>query len=548
MIGIKVEALSLFLAVTMSVAVPSLAQNAGQAELDKATELQLRAQSLSDLEQVAKHCEEALREGLDEGNTQFAEQLLSSTLFQHATQLCGPIFDQMTPDRRWPILRQFALRDLNRVVELDTKLGEAHLLIAKLQMLPGGNMVNAAKAVNEAIVLFEDEAKKRAEAFVVRAELREETKNKLEDYGKAIQDDPGNAEAWQGRALVYMEEGDFDKATADLNSLLAKDPQNFQSRLALAEALINMEKFDEALKHVDKAIELKPDSSLAYTLRARLHLIREDGEAAIADLDTAVKVNPQDLAALLIRATVNQSLDRLKEAKDDVEKVLALNPGLPRAILIRSMIHAAEGKLSDAISDMKLLLENDPKNEGYLLQLGGYYLQDDRHSKAIEVFTEILSNDETNTFALQARADTLLSIGKHAEAIDDFELLLKETPDDDSVLNNFAWVLATSPEDDLRDGKRAIELATRACEVTEYKKPHILSTLAAAYAETGDFKTAMKWSKKAVELSAEDEEDDVDDQLQQELDSYKQKKPWREKQTVEEKEEPIQPRRSSFEA
>ena len=107
-------------------------------------------------------------------------------------------------------------------------------------------------------------------------------------------------------------------------------------------------------------------------------------------------------------------------------------------------------------------------------------------------------------------------------------------------------MLATSPVDELRDGKRSIELATKACEVTEYKRPHILSTLAAGYAEIGDFETAIKWSKKAVELGAKD--DEVDQQLKNELESYQQKKPWREKQTVEEKEEPAQQRRSKFEA
>ena len=92
------------------------------------------------------------------------------------------------------------------------------------------------------------------------------------------------------------------------------------------------------------------------------------------------------------------------------------------------------------------------------------------------------------------------------------------------MLNNLAWVLATSPEDKLRNGKRAIELAKQACEVTEYKQAHILSTLAAGYAETGDFETAITWSKKAVESGG----DELKGQLTKELESYEDKKPWRE--------------------
>jgi hypothetical protein len=78
--------------------------------LDEATELQLQAQTLADIEQVAKLCEEALSKGLDEGNEAFAKQLLSSSLFQHASRLAQPIFEQSPPDHRWPLLRQLALR------------------------------------------------------------------------------------------------------------------------------------------------------------------------------------------------------------------------------------------------------------------------------------------------------------------------------------------------------------------------------------------------------------------------------------------------------
>jgi len=101
---------------------------------------------------------------------------------------------------------------------------------------------------------------------------------------------------------------------------------------------------------------------------------------------------------------------------------------------------------------------------------------------------------------------------------------------DSGVLNNFAWVLATSTEDGIRDGKRALEMGLKACELTEYQQAHILSTLAAAYAESGDFDNAVKWSQKSVELG----DPDIQEQLQQELESYRQKKPWREK-----KEEPV---------
>jgi hypothetical protein len=107
-------------------------------------------------------------------------------------------------------------------------------------------------------------------------------------------------------------------------------------------------------------------------------------------------------------------------------------------------------------------------------------------------------------------------------------------------LNNLAWVLATSPQDDVRDAKRSVELGTKACEITKYEKPHIISTLAAGYAESGDFDMAIKWSTKAVELGREKLKDQIE-QLEKELESYKEKKPWREMQQIEDKPDP--PRR-----
>ena len=89
----------------------------------------------------------------------------------------------------------------------------------------------------------------------------------------------------------------------------------------------------------------------------------------------------------------------------------------------------------------------------------------------------------------------------------------------------------------VRNADRSIELGTKACELTKYQKPHILSTLAAGYAEKGDWETAKKWSAKAVEMGAKDNE--VDQQLKKELESYREKKPWREKQEVEENTKPL---------
>ncbi len=142
---------------------------------------------------------------------------------------------------------------------------------------------------------------------------------------------------------------------------------------------------------------------------------------------------------------------------------------------------------------------------------------------------KLVKTDPANWRALRLRGDAYLSLGNQAAAIKDYDAALKIEPKEPGLLNNLAWVLATSPDDKLRDAKRARELAELACEATQYKLPHILSTLGAAYAEAGDFDGAKKWLLKALDLAADD--DAQKDHLRKELASYEKREPWRELQT-----------------
>jgi tetratricopeptide (TPR) repeat protein len=508
------------------------------------------------LEKVVELAESALKKGLDEGQTAFAKQMLSATLFQNATRRAAGIFEQSPPSPRWVQLRTKALNDIAKAKGYDAKLPDLYLLEAKLNVLPGGDMKAAQAAIDEAITLLKDkdDPTNLAKAYLLRAVMTEDDEKKLADFDAAVKADPNNVEAWQGRALMYLEQGESEKAVADLKSLVERKSDNPAIVGALAEALTNLKQYDEALKYCDEVIKIAPKVTLGYNLRARVYVLKENLKAAIEDLDAALAMDPNDIAALIMRGRLNAAEGHDEKAKADIEKALALRPELPQAILLRSLLAAQKQNFGDAIADVQLLLQTDPKNDDYRLQLATYYVGDKRPRKAIEVLTSILDGitDDKNpeqkdlkVSALRSRGDALLSVGKHAEAVKDYDTALALDPEDTGVLNNLAWVLATSPDDDVRNGERSVELGTKACEVTKYEKPHILSTLAAGYAEKGDFEAAQKWSGKAVELGGGEE--DVGDQLKKELDSYKEKKPWREKQEVEENTKPLGAKPSDLE-
>lgn len=105
---------------------------------------------------------------------------------------------------------------------------------------------------------------------------------------------------------------------------------------------------------------------------------------------------------------------------------------------------------------------------------------------------------------------------------------LRGQPDALDILNNLAWMLATSGEPDIRDGPRAVQLAEHACELTHHQKTVFIGTLAAAYAEAGRFDDAIATAQQACALAAKNGETDLLQKNQGLLELYRAHKPYRE--------------------
>lgn len=514
-------------------------EQAGQADLDAALEKKLSARSLDDFEQVLDLCRRATRKGLSADSQTFADNLFVGTLIDRAGMLVDAIFNAEPPNPEWPRMRTFAMRDLNEAIKRDPGLGPAHLMIARLQALPGGSPDQAVAAANKAIELLTPDRANRlqlAEAHVVRGNLTKETDTRAADYDKAVELAPADADIRRTRGLFRMLRNEFGPAREDFHAAIKQTPDDAGLQEALGMAymldgdLPEEERLEEARKAFDKAIDVAPGAAAPLLQRARVLALQGEQPEAIADLDKAIKISPSNAVPLVLRARILQQAGDSEAAAADLATVLETQPDHPAALELRGLMAADAGDYAAAIRDFRTLAERQPPEPLVLGQLGMLHMAATQPRAAVGWFNQALDIDAEQFLSLRGRSDALISIGNHAAALKDLERALALKPDDSGVLNNLAWLLATSPDDDLRDGTRAIELATKACEVTEWKAAHIISTLAAGYAETGNFAKAREVSQQAVDAAGDAAE--MVDQLKQELQSYHDEKPWRERQEM----------------
>ncbi len=414
-------------------------------------------------------------------------------------------------------------------MKLSPKQPQAQFEIAKLNLLPDGDPQKAMEALDRTIALADDDATLRAEALVRRATLRSNVGQRLADLNAAVRALPGNAIVLRTRGLVHAEAEKWDDALADFDKSIAADPKQVLTYQMKVAVLVKLKKLSEALAVLEKGHLAVPKNIDLLLAKGQIFVEQSNYKAAAEELTRALAIDGSNRPILELRAALYEQLGEKAKALADVEKILELKPGQSNLMRMRAILLADLGKYDAAVEELQKLHKASPKDSLTMLQLGMVYSGMKKYDKAIEVFTAILTDHPDDVDAMRGRADALLNLGRRANAIADYERGLKLQPHDVAILNNLAWVFATAPEDNLRDGHRALALATDACRQTDYKQDYILSTLAAAYAEMGDFDSARKWATQAVEVKPSGHaEPSRKDELKKELQSYQANKPWRE--------------------
>ncbi len=166
------------------------------------------------------------------------------------------------------------------------------------------------------------------------------------------------------------------------------------------------------------------------------------------------------------------------------------------------IIFLDKGELDQAIANLRAAITLRPDNGPAHDNLAKALLRKGQVAEAMVQYRKFLEIQPGNVEARNTLGTALIQEGHVTEAIAQWQEALAIQPNNGNAASNLAWVFATCPEDSIRNGPRAVELAERAMGLSGGKIPTVFRVEAAAYAEAGRFADAVQAAQRGAELAA----------------------------------------------
>jgi Tfp pilus assembly protein PilF len=212
------------------------------------------------------------------------------------------------------------------------------------------------------------------------------------------------------------------------------------------------------------------------------------------------------LVVVVLAAAISESvvtrwyLVHWENTESHIRHMFSMAPNSTVLFNFSGIVLHRQGKTEQAINQFYRTLELDADNRRAHNNLGILLAQRGDLDGAITHFVKVTQLDPDNDRAHHNLGQAFYSKGQISSAIKHYRESLRLMPSSPATLAGLSWVLATSRQEEFRNGTEALGLARRACELTDYRNPETLRALAAAYAETGQFMEAVEAAQKAVDL------------------------------------------------
>ena len=329
-------------------------------------------------------------------------------------------------------------------------------------------------------------------------------------------------------AETYYLAGNYAQAIDTLNTILGLRPDDLDVCGNLADIYRKVGSYDKAIELIQKKLALLPEDINSLKFLAETYYLAGDYPQAIDTLNAILKLKPDELGAYGNLANIYLRLKSYDKAIELIQKKLALLPGDINSLKFLAGTYYLAGDYPQAIDTINRVLKHQPDDAEMCLYLAKSYHHLNDPAEALQNYLRALQLNPQNRQAHINTAEVYLGMGRPKEAIGHYRQALRLKGDSLNVLNNLAWILATHEDAEIRDGTEAVRLAKQACHLADYKVPRCLDTLAAAYAETGQFDQAVKTAEQAIQLTQSSGEEKRTKEIQTRLELYKAGLPYRE--------------------
>jgi len=191
-----------------------------------------------------------------------------------------------------------------------------------------------------------------------------------------------------------------------------------------------------------------------------------------------------------------------------------------------SAILIDQNRLPEAVAHAENALRLRPRYPEAHINLGNVFLKQELPDEAIAHYRQALEIEPRLPKIHNNFGNALRLKGEFEQAIKQYERTIELNPRDISALNNLAWMFAACSRVTLRDGARAVDLASRADQLSQGTNVIVLHTLAAAYAQNGQFSEAIRTAERALQLAKTQGNASLGDALRQEIALFRSGSPY----------------------
>ncbi len=292
--------------------------------------------------------------------------------------------------------------------------------------------------------------------------------------------------------------------------------------LLLSRYTVNQEMLDRMLAN-DRTQQLNTDLNLRLEFDAPRDLFRPippelsasqlgsiSDDAWRARLGSLIGI-PAESAEFLMAQALEKLPNKhartqdLDEVLSMLERAVALKPSLAEAHQTIAEIHLAQKRVPQAIAALQKWVAAQPDRTEARLALYNACVPAGQHALAVEAIQPLVERLPDNAQLQAALGQELLIVSRKSEAAAHIRQALTlnprlaEEPRSLPCVNSYAWLRATDPDPALRDGDEALRVAQNVCQAVHFEQPRAIDTLAAAYAETGQFDEAVHYAQQVVE-------------------------------------------------